>query len=332
VSLALLPEASVAVRSTKRADTATFEELRPLLFSIAYRMLGSVASAEDVLQEAFVRFDRATAEGTPIASPKAYLSAVVTRLAIDELKSARVRRETYVGTWLPEPLVTDTSIDPAHHAETAESLSMAFLLVLDRLNPVERAVFLFHDVFGYGFDEIASIIDRSEANCRQIAVRARQRVRAERPRLDADRHERELVARRFFEAMAIGDIDGLTKMLSADVVVYGDGGGKAPQWTQAIVGVDRVRPLLMGVGRQMSDLRLSLELHQINGQPGAFVRAADGSIVNVLSVDVLDGVVQTVRSVINPDKLRHLGPVADARALARELTTDRSGRERRIKS
>jgi RNA polymerase sigma-70 factor (ECF subfamily) len=313
--------------STDGVATTAFEELRPLLFSIAYRMLGSVGSAEDVVQEAFVRFDRATEHGTPIESPKAYLSAIVTRLAIDELKSARVRRETYVGTWLPEPLVTDTAIDPAGHVEAAETLSMAFLLVLDRLNAVERAVFLLHDVFGYDFDEIASIVDRSPANCRQIAVRARRRVRAEKPRLDADRHAREETARRFFEAMVSGDIEGLTKMLAADVVVHGDGGGKAPQWTRAIVGVDRVGPLLVGVGRQIGELRLALELHQVNGQPGAIVRAPDGSIVNVLSVDVVDGVVQTVRSVINPDKLRHLGPVADARALARELAADRARRE-----
>jgi RNA polymerase sigma-70 factor, ECF subfamily len=312
------------VPPAERADATAFEELRPLLFSIAYRMLGSVGPAEDVLQEAFVRFDRAIEQGTAIASPKAYLSAIVTRLAIDELKSARVRREMYVGTWLPEPLVTDTSVDPAGHVDAAETLSMAFLLVLDRLNAVERAVFLLHDVFGYGFDEVASIVGRSEANCRQIAVRARRRVRAERPRLDADRHAREAVARRFFEAMTSGDMEALTNMLAADVVVHGDGGGKAPQWTRAIVGVDRVGPLLVGVGRQMEDLGLSLELHQINGQPGAIVRAGDGSIVNVLSVDVLGGLVQTVRSVINPDKLRHLGPVADARAIARELVRGRA--------
>jgi RNA polymerase sigma-70 factor (ECF subfamily) len=321
--LARLRAAFVPVPSADRTDATIFEELRPLLFSIAYRMLGSVASAEDVLQEAFVRFDRAIREGTTVESSKPYLSAVVTRLAIDELKSARVRRETYVGTWLPEPLMTDTSVDPAGHIEAAETLSMAFLLVLDRLDAVERAVFLLHDVFGYEFDEIASIVDRSTANCRQIAVRARRRVRAERPRIDADRQAREEVARRFFAAMTSGDIDGLTKMLAADVVVHGDGGGKAPQWTQAIVGVDRVGSLLVGVGRQIGDLRLTLELHQINGQPGAIVRAPDGSIVNVLSLDVLGGVVQTVRSVINPDKLRHLGPVADARALGRELRRHR---------
>jgi RNA polymerase sigma-70 factor (ECF subfamily) len=236
-----------------------------------------------------------------------------------------VRRETYVGDWLPEPLVTDSSVDPAAHAEAAETLSMAFLVVLDRLNPVERAVFLLHDVFGYDFSEIAPIVDRSEANCRQIAVRARRHVRAEKPRLDASRSERDAVARRFFEAMTTGDVDGLTRLLAADVVVHGDGGGKAPQWAHAIVGIDRVGPLLVGVGRQMREAHLRAELHQVNGQPGAIIRTADGSITNVFALDVLDGLVQTVRSVINPDKLRHLGPSADVRALAREVASRSSG-------
>ena len=303
----------------KPADPGeTFHDLRPLLFSIAYRMLASVASAEDVVQEAFVQFDRATREGTKVNSPKSYLSAVVTRLAIDELKSARSRRETYVGMWLPEPLVTDMAPDPAAQAEAAETLSMAFLLVLDRLNPVECAVFLLHDVFGYEFGEIASIVDRSEANCRQIAVRARRHVRAEKPRLDASRRDRDAVALRFFEAMTSGDVDGLTRMLAADVVVHGDGGGKAPQWATAIAGAERVGALLLGVGRQMREAHLTVEQHQVNGQPGAIIRTQDGRITNVFVVDVLDGLVQTVRSVINPDKLRHLGPVADVRALARD--------------
>jgi len=299
------------------AEGETFDALRPLLFAIAYRMLGSVASAEDVVQEAFLRYDRASRLGRPIESPKAYLSAVVTRLALDELKSARVRRETYVGTWLPEPLVTDGPVDPAAHAEAAESLSMAFLVVLDRLNPVERAVFLLHDVFGYGFKEIAQILGRSEPACRQVAVRARRHVRAEKPRLDANRAERDAVAHRFFQAMTAGDMGDLERLLAADVVVQGDGGGKAPQWTQAIVGAERVGPLLLGIGRQMREARLTAELHRINGQPGAIIRTADGQITNVFVLDVLDGLVQAVRSVINPDKLRHLGPVADVRALAR---------------
>src|SRR3954454_3689930 len=252
---------SLPTQSVSALNAAeVFADLRPLLFSIAYRMLGSVASSDDILQEAYLRFDRAcqTAEAgqsRPIESPKAYLSAVVTRLAIDELRSARVRRETYSGIWLPEPVVTDTDsplippqTDPQAHAEAAETLSMAFLLVLDRLNPVERAVFLLHDVFGYEYGEIAPIVGKSEVNCRQIAARARRQVQGEKPRLDASRRARHDVARRFFCAMQSGDVDALTRLLAADVVVHGDGGGKVPQWAQAIVGVDRVTRLLAGVG------------------------------------------------------------------------------------
>ena len=305
-----------------------FAGLRPLLFAIGYRMLGSVASTEDILQEAFLRFDRASTAaeagaGTPIESPKAYLSAVVTRLAIDELKSARVRRESYAGIWLPEPVVTDTDsplirvhADPQAHAETAESLSMAFLLVLDRLNPVERAVFLLHDVFGYEFSEIAEIVDRNEVNCRQIASRARKRVRQERPRLDADRALREETARRFFEAMTAGDIDGLVALLAHDVVVAGDGGGKAPQWATPLVGVERVSKLFAGLGRQIEQFGLRLEPHSINGQPGVIVRTRSDEITNVIVLDIADGKVQAMHGVINPDKLGHLGPVADVRAIA----------------
>jgi RNA polymerase sigma-70 factor, ECF subfamily len=306
-----------------RPPAEAFQELRPLLFSIAYRMLGSVGSAEDIVQEAFLRFDRAAREGSAIDSPKAYLSAVVTRLAIDELRSARVRRETYVGTWLPEPLVTDSPMDPAAHVEAAETLSMAFLLVLDRLSPVERAVFLLHDVFGYEFAETATIVDRSEANCRQIAVRARRRVQAEKPHLDVSRRERDEVADRFFEALRAGDVERIARVLAADVVVHGDGGGKAPQWSQAIAGSDRVARLLAGVGRQIEELGLTVERRQVNGQPGAVFRDAEGRVTNVFSLDILDGAVQAVRSVINPDKLHHLGPVADTRALARDFARRR---------
>ena len=294
------------------------ETLRPLLFSIAYRMLGSASDAEDVVQEAFVRYQRALADGTRVDSNRAYLSAVVTRLAIDQLRSARVRRETYIGEWLPEPLLTDDDDDPAAHAEQADSLSMAFLLVLERLTPVERAVFLLHDVFGYGYGEVAAIVGKSEANARQLAARARRHLESRKRRFEASRQEQQELAERFFAAVADGDVDRLVQMLAADVVVQGDGGGKAPQWMRPIVGVEKVSRLLAAVGRAMSERGITMRLREINGQPGALVLDPDGRIVNVYVLDVADGAVQAVRSVINPDKLRHLGPVADVRAMARE--------------
>jgi RNA polymerase sigma-70 factor (ECF subfamily) len=305
---------------TARADRAsqadTFDSLRPLLFSIAYRMLGSVSDAEDMVQESYVRYERAIRDETDIESPRAYLSAVVTRLAIDHQRSALVRRESYSGQWLPEPLLTDEERDdPAVHAEQADSLSMAFLLVLERLNPVERAVFLLHDVFGYGYDEVAAIVGKTEANCRQLAVRARRHVEAEKPRFEASRHDRNELAARFFAALVDGDVDRLAEMLAADVVVYGDGGGKAPQWSMPIVGAARVARLLANVGRSMRGL--GVRLREVNGQPGALVVDPEGRLINVFVLDIADGAVQTVRSVINPDKLHHIGPVADVRALLR---------------
>jgi RNA polymerase sigma-70 factor (ECF subfamily) len=292
------------------------ETLRPLLFSIAYRMLGSVSDAEDIVQEAFLRHQRVLRDGGEIESPKAFLSAVVTRLSIDQLRSARVRRESYVGEWLPEPLLTDVDApDPPAQAEQADSLSMAFLLLLERLSPVERAVFLLHDVFAYGYDEIAGIVGKSENNCRQLALRARRHVEEQKPRFEASRRKRDELAARFFAAVGDGDLDGLVGMLAADVVVYGDGGGKVPSWRRPIVGAERVSRLLVGLGQQMRELGLTVQLRQINGHPGAIVLDANGELTNILSLEIAGDLVQTVRSVINPDKLRHLGPVADVRAL-----------------
>lgn len=300
------------------ADTETFESLRPLMFAIAYRMLSSASDAEDVVQEAFLRYRRALDDGVVIESLRAYLSAVVTRLAMDQLRSARVRRENYVGAWLPEPLLTDEDGDTASAVADADSLSMAFLLLLERLGPVERAAFLLHDVFDYGYDDVAKIVGKTETNCRQIVARARRRIKAERPRFDASPHERDRLAHRFFAAVNDGDLDGLMQMLAEDVIVYGDGGGKAPQWSAPITGVDRVARLFIGLGRQMREIGLDIELRSVNGQPGAAVRDAEGRLVNVFALDIGDGAVRTIRSVINPDKLRHLGPVADVRALARK--------------
>jgi RNA polymerase sigma-70 factor (ECF subfamily) len=297
---------------------AAFREFRPLMFSIAYRMLSSAGDAEDVVQEAFIRYHDVVENGEAIESPKAYLSAVVTRLSIDRLRSAAVRRETYVGEWLPEPLLTDTGDEPALHAELSDSVSMAFLLVLERLNPVERAVFLLHDVFAYGYDEIASIVEKEEANCRQLASRARRHVQAERPRFETAPEQRDELADRFFAAFTDGDLDGLVSMLAADARTYGDGGGKAPQWSVPIVGAGKIARLFLAMHKQLLTHELSVERHEINGQAGAVVRTAHGEVVNVFALDIADGKVQAVRSVINPDKLRHLGPVADVRAMGRQ--------------
>jgi RNA polymerase sigma-70 factor (ECF subfamily) len=248
--------------------------LQPLLFSIAYRMLGSVADAEDLVQEAFLRYERARADGVGIDSPKAYLTTVATRLAIDGLRSARVRRETYPGSWLPEPLLTDRDeLHPDVMVDRADTLSMAFLVLLERLNPVERAVFLLHDVFGYEFTDIADIVGKSEANCRQIAVRARRYIEDGKPRFESSREKRDVLAEGFFAAVTEGDVDRLVEMLAADVVVYGDGGGKTLQWTAPIAGVERVARLLANVGNQVRAVDGRFELREVNGQPGALVLA-----------------------------------------------------------
>ena len=283
-----------------------YEDLRPLMFSIAYRMLGSASDAEDVVQEAFLRFHRESEKGTKIDSPKAYLSAVTTRLAIDHLRSARVRRERYFGTWLPEPVLTDPESDVAQHAETADSLSMAFLVLLESLTPVERAVFLLHEVFDYGYDEIATVVGKSEENCRQLAVRARRQVETKKPRFEASRKRREELAQRFFEAAVNGDAKGLLDLLAADVVVYADGGGKATAFPRPVHGRDRaVRVLLGGTAGGERLGVVGMHTATINGQPGMLLFDGEGRVVVAVTVDVADDLVQTVRAISNPDKLRH---------------------------
>jgi RNA polymerase sigma-70 factor (ECF subfamily) len=296
-----------------------YEELRPLLFSIAYRMVSNVSDAEDIVQEAFLRIHRAESDGQRIESPKAYLSAVVTRLSIDYLKSARVRREQYVGQWLPEPLQTDDG--PGAAAETADSLSMAFLVLLESLTPVERAVFLLREVFDYDYGEIARIVERTEDNCRQLYVRARRHVDEGRPRFEASREQRDELAQRFIAAAQEGDTQGLVELLAADVIVYGDGGGKAPSWTQPIYGPERVAKLMAGTFAQALGLGASIQQTQLNGQPGLMFVDDEGRIGAVMSLEIADGVIQTIRGVTNPDKLAHLGPVADVRAILRRART-----------
>ncbi len=282
-------------------------ELRPLLFSIAYRMLGSATDAEDIVQEAFLRFHRETTAGTQVESPKSYLSAVTTRLCIDHLRSARVRRESYVGTWLPEPLLTEETSDAERHAETADSLSMGFLVLLESLTPVERAVFLLREVFEYDYGEIASVVGKSEENCRQIAVRARRQVQAGKPRFDASKAERDELARRFFAAAAEGDVEDLVSLLAADVVAYADGGGKAFAFPKPVHGREKVVRLLQAGAAQGKRLGVvAVRLAEINGQPGALFLDADDVAIAAVSLDIVDGQVQTMHAVSNPEKLEHL--------------------------
>jgi RNA polymerase sigma-70 factor, ECF subfamily len=297
-----------------------FERLRPLLFSIAYRILGSVSEAEDAVQETWLRYQAYPDQPT---SAKAFLSAVVTRISIDVLRSARVRREKYVGEWFPEPLLTDPYQDPERSAELADSVSMAALLLLERLSPLERAVFVLREVFGFGFGEVAAAVGRRETACRQLAVRARRHMDAGRPRFEADRREREELAARFFDALREGDVEGLRELLAADVQLVGDSGGKAPQLAKSISGASNVARVITSLFPWLVRIEVTLEPREVNGQPGAIFRDRDGKVLYAMTLDVLDGRIQTIRSVVNPDKLRHLGPVGDAWAINREVNRAR---------
>ena len=297
-----------------------FDELRPSAFAIAYRMLGSVSEAEDVVQEGFLRLHRAREGGERIESPRAYLSTVVSRLSLDHLRSARVRRETYVGEWLPEPLVASADDDPARKAEIADSLSLAFLVLLESLSPEQRAAFLLREVFDEPYDRIAEIVGTSEQNARQLATRARRHVEERRPRFEASREQREELATRFFAAAEEGDLQGLEELLAHDVVFRGDGGGKAPaartcdprpRQGGARAGRRGCAPLARFGG-------FDLRREEVNGQPGALFFDREGRLISVMILDVAEGQIQGVNSIVNPDKLRHLGPVADLRALLRE--------------
>ncbi len=223
----------------------------------------------------------------------------------------------YVGPWFPEPLLSDPYEDPARSAELADSVSMAALLLLERLSPLERAVFVLREVFGFGFGEVASAVGRSEAACRQLAVRARRHMDEGRPRFEADRREREELAERFFDAFSEGDVDGLRELLAADVHMVGDGGGKAPQWPKGVLGAENVARVLAAIVGPLIQIGVIVQPHSVNGQPGAIFRDRDGKVLNTWTLDILDGRIQTIRSVINPDKLGHVGPVADAWAVAR---------------
>jgi RNA polymerase sigma-70 factor (TIGR02957 family) len=296
------------------------EELRPRAFAIAYRMLGSVAEAEDVVQEALLRVNTSLEKGEQIESPRAYVATITTRLAIDELRSARARRETYVGEWLPEPIVVDTREDPERQAEMADSLSLAFLVLLENLSPEQRAALLLHDVFDYDYAEIARIIGKNEDNARQLATRARRHVDQGKPRFEASKEKREELAGRFFAAAQQGDMKALEALLAEDVVLKGDGGGKAPALARSLHGRNRVARTIGNWAKTGWMLPgLTIRSVEINGQPGALFLDGDGAVISAMELDIAEGRIQGINSVVNPDKLQHLGRVADAWALLEQL-------------
>jgi RNA polymerase sigma factor (sigma-70 family) len=268
------------------------------MLSIAYRMVGSFSEAEDLVQEAFVRLH----EAGEVEAPKAWLSTVVTRLAIDHLRSARVRREQYPGPWLPEPVLAD----PAPEAAVRnEDLSVAVLVLLESLTPVERAVFVLREAFDYGYDEIAEIVDKSPANVRQLAVRARRHVDERRPRFEPSREQRDELARRFIAALHEGETEPLVELLAADAAFYGDGGGKAAAVGE-LIGRDRIVPVLAGFARVGARRHVSVRGVEINGQPGLVGIEPDGTVVAAWALQISDGVIHAIHGVTNPDKLAHI--------------------------
>lgn len=289
------------------STTSLLEELRPKGFAIAYRMLGSVSDAEDIVQEGLLRLHSALEEDPDIASPQAFLATIVTRLCIDELRSARKRRETYVGEWLPEPLLATDTLDASDRLEVAESLRMAFLVLLESLSPEQRAVLLLRDVFDYDYGEIGRIIGKSEAACRQLAVRARTRALERRPRFEAAPERRDELVDRFFAAIDGSDLPGLEAVLASDVSLHGDGGGKVPALARPLSGRAEVGRALLAwasAGRRAGGY--IVRRVEVNAQPGALIEAGDGSVVAVWTLDVSDGRIAAVRSIVNPEKLRHI--------------------------
>jgi RNA polymerase sigma-70 factor (ECF subfamily) len=292
------------------------DELRPVAFAIAYRMLGSVSEAEDVVQEALVRVHRAVEAGEQIESPRAFVATVTTRLAINELRSARARRERYVGEWLPEPIITDGRDDPARHAETADSLSLAMLVLLESLSAEQRAVLLLHDVFHHRYAEVAAIVGKREENVRQLATRARRHVEQRRPRFETTPERRDELARRFFAAAEHGDLAGLEELLAHDVELTGDGGGKVPALARSVRGRNRVARILINWVRLTARVPgLSLRPVEVNGDPGVLLLDAQQRLIGVMALDIAGDRITGIRSIVNPDKLTHLGPVGDLRSL-----------------
>jgi RNA polymerase sigma-70 factor (ECF subfamily) len=305
-------------------STELLDDLRPRAFAIAYRMLGSVSEAEDIVQEALLRVHEAIERGEEISSPRAYVATITTRLAIDELRSARARRESYVGEWLPEPIAESPENDPAARAETADSLSLAFLVLLESLTAEQRAALLLHDVFDYDYDEVAEIVGTSIDNARQLASRARRHVQEGRPRFEPSAELRERLADSFFAAAEQGEFEKLEALLAEDVELHGDGGGRAPAIKRPVFGRVRVAQMLGNWWRLTTRVAgIQLRRVSVNGQPGAEFLDPEGRLIGVLGLDIADGEIRAIRSIVNPEKLRHLGQVGDANALIARIREQR---------
>ncbi|NUT34369.1 MAG: RNA polymerase sigma-70 factor [Hamadaea sp.] len=300
-----------------------YGDLRPLAFAIAYRMLGSASEAEDVVQETFLRLHQATQRQAPIASPRAYVATVATRLSIDQLRSARARRERYVGEWLPEPLLTGPT--PADEAEAAESLSLALLVLLESLSPQQRAAFLLREVFDYPYADVAEIIGTDVDTTRHLVSRARAHLRDRRPRYHATRQQRRDLAERFVAAAERGDLPALEALLTQDVALHGDGGGKVPAPARSVHGRHRVAAHLMrALSSAVRHGALRMRVAEVNGRPGAVVVDAQDRLFAVIGLDIAEGRIQTIRSIVNPDKLRHLDDPSD---LGVRIMADRRRRD-----
>ncbi len=280
----------------------TFESYRPLMFAIAYRMLGSAMDAEDIVQEAFLRYQGAS----NIDMPKAFLTTVVTRLCLDQLKSARVQRESYIGPWLPEPLITSQSpLDNQY-----ESISLAFLVLLESLTPVERAVFLLREVFDYDYSEIAQIVDKEEAACRQSFHRAKAHIAEHRPRFEASPEEHQQMLERFMQACVMGELAGFTDLLAEDVLLTADGGGKASSATRPIAGRDPVARFWLGLMKRMPS-SFTIEIHQVNGRPAVMIRdplGTQGIGFSLITFEMDGGKIRAFQVMRNPDKLQGIPP------------------------
>jgi RNA polymerase sigma-70 factor (ECF subfamily) len=285
---------------------ATFGQYRGLLFSIAYRMLGSVADAEDMLQETFIRWQQSSEQN--IESPRAFLVTIISRLCINHLQSARVQREEYFGEWLPEPIVTNATSDPFGILKIDESLSLAFLVLLERLTPVERAVLLLREVFDYEYSEVARIVGQSETNCRQILRRARQHIKAMRPRFEASERKRTDLFDRFLEAVGTGEMGGLIDLLAKDVVLHSDGGGKGVAVPNEVRGADKVARGILGGLQRLVPRNLVRRLGHINGSPGV-INYLEGKPHSVLTLEIRDGLVREIFIITNPEKLSHIPPL-----------------------